>query len=139
MFQSAPGFGAGGNGRRRTRGGVSRRFQSAPGFGAGGNHHDPRLDQAPKSFNPPPALGPGETGGPLDRSRKRSVSIRPRLWGRGKLDVYDAIVDSLKFQSAPGFGAGGNMFDAILFRNTAGVSIRPRLWGRGKPKPLSAS
>ena len=37
MFQSAPGFGAGGNHATRFPIPVHRPFQSAPGFGAGGN------------------------------------------------------------------------------------------------------
>ena len=36
------------------------------------------------------------------------VSIRPRLWGRGKHEPEKNYSTWVRFQSAPGFGAGGN-------------------------------
>ena len=83
-FQSAPGFGAGGNRAPNGSGLGMRQFQSAPGFGAGGNKHAKLNDEC------------------------EFVSIRPRLWGRGKLATAIRWVYPMMFQSAPGFGAGGN-------------------------------
>ena len=179
MFQSAPGFGAGGNRRRLSLHRGRYPFQSAPGFGAGGNvslqspkpqyavsirprlwgrgkRRTRRTRRASSCFNPPPALGPGETWmvrsmvfqprrfnpppalGPgeteWDRSRHDAwnVSIRPRLWGRGKQIAALTEIASDPFQSAPGFGAGGNICASVGSIACASVSIRPRLWGRGK-------
>ena len=83
-FQSAPGFGAGGNwcipdSRRRCR-----RFNPPPALGPGETHRRILASWPDKCFNPPPALGPGETGIKSKRGTARTVSIRPRLWGRGK-------------------------------------------------------
>ena len=83
-------------------------------------------------FNPPPALGPGETLAVEKDILGTDVSIRPRLWGRGKPVTASAFNAVNAFQSAPGFGAGGNASDHIVERGGS-VSIRPRLWGRGKP------
>ena len=83
-------------------------FQSAPGFGAGGNA---RLNGDPKGqscFNPPPALEPGETVHNGQARPTHGVSIRPRLWGRGKPQKPVTSREVSMFQSAPGFGAGGN-------------------------------
>ena len=182
MFQSAPGFGAGGNLEPLIGRAASKPFQSAPGFGAGGNHAiavaraaqqvsiRPRLwgrgkprsikvrlyfvsfnpppalgpgetttlgvsqidlasfnpppalgpgetcsamrcSRSGVSFNPPPALGPGETDGESQPPGFEPVSIRPRLWGRGKPGGTSPFVPRILFQSAPGFGAGGNQTD----------------------------
>ena len=85
-FQSAPGFGAGGNPKTQEYYLEEDLFQSAPGFGAGGNSL---------------WLIASCTHG--------TVSIRPRLWGRGKRLRIIRNPRSTQFQSAPGFGAGGNV------------------------------
>ena len=60
------------------------------------------------------------------------VSIRPRLWGRGNPTKSLSSLPLMKFQSAPGFGAGGNWLRSHIASCPECVSIRPRLWGRGK-------
>ena len=156
MFQSAPGFGAGGNRKLIRCRNLITRFQSAPGFGAGGNSIDHGQWSDHVRFNPPPALGPGETRAMFDKPRGSRVSIRPRLWGRGKRrrDQHREHVPN-GFNPPPALGPGetgsnlsvslrGRCFNPppalgpgeTLQRLDAGeteyVSIRPRLWGRGK-------
>ena len=95
-------------------------FQSAPGFGAGGNRSQWASSTYPRCFNPPPALGPGETSKAGYIARGLNVSIRPRLWGRGKPRTTSRRSPAVRFQSAPGFGAGGN---SSLIRSSREVAM----------------
>ena len=57
--------------------------------------------------------------------RRGQVSIRPRLWGRGKQEAKETFTEADKFQSAPGFGAGGNGAADILGYTKQGFQSAP--------------
>jgi len=61
------------------------------------------------------------------------VSIRPRPGSRGKQVASGHALATIKFQSAPGRAAGGNMNATKLTVDLYQVSIRPRPGSRGKP------
>ena len=59
-------------------------FQSAPGYSAGGNPVAPTYTWPVNCFNPPPAVLPGGISAYRASSTNLGVSIRPRLFCRGE-------------------------------------------------------
>ena len=111
---------------------IDSAFQSAPACGHGGNHKSPHCVMRRNRFQSAPACGHGGNGRLAGQGRGNAVSIRPRLWARGKHGrslPHDRA--ALGFQSAPACGHGGNP-PKTMIPHMNGVSIRPRLWARGK-------